>query len=116
MTKKKHAQLVAGRFVKAMKQIIANEIKDVTNRSQFAEKVGEYKQNISKIESGERYPTIETICTMCLVFGVDPGWILLERGEMFGGGQTIPGDFLQRLNNLEKIVGKSKKQVVKKVS
>lgn len=105
MPGKKQSQLVAARFIKAMKQVIANEIKGVTNRSEFAEKIGEYKQNISAIEGSTRYPTIDLLCSICIEFDVNPGWLLLEQGNMFSTGGSITDiGVLRRLNEIEKMV------------
>ena len=117
MIEKKHSKLVAARFLKAMKQIIANGIEGVKNQTDFVEKVGEYKQSITKIASGTRYPTIDVLCNTCLLFKVSPGWLLLGQGEMFSTGPvTFDMSILTRLNDIEKAIGNQKKQVKKKAS
>lgn len=72
---------VSKRFIKAMRFIIANEMAD--NVSDFAEQIGAYQSAISFIKKGERYATLDMVCTMCEKFNVNPSWILLNKGEMF---------------------------------
>lgn len=112
---KNQAELVTKRLLKAMQCIIDEKIEGVTSKVEFATQVGEYKQNIRKMEIGTRYPTIDVLCNACLIFGIDPGWLLLGRGSMFPKGQEH-GDLLRRLNELEKRVAKPnvEKKIVKK--
>lgn len=117
-TEKAHAKSVSRRFIKAMKQIIADGTDGVKNLKEFAEKVGEYPQNISRIEAGTRYPTIEMLCIMCLVFKINPGWVLLGRGEMKAAAQKkLVLDMSSidlRLKEIEKMISKSDKIPKKK--
>ena len=106
MVNKQYSEGVAERFLKVMKQVIANELQDITTQKEFADKVGEYAQNISKIESGTRYPTIEMLCNTCIIFNVDPGWLLLEKGTMFG--KENEQSLLERVIKLEKQMKKQK--------
>lgn len=119
-TEKKHAELVSRRFIKAMKQIIADGTEGVKNMKEFAEKVGEYPQNISRIEAGSRFPTIEMLCKMCLIFKISTGWILLGRGEMKTTAQksllTDMSSLALRLKEIEKKIARTDKIPKKKAS
>ena len=99
MSIKKHSDQVAARFLQAMKQVIAKDL--ATSQKDFAEKVGEYAQNISKIESGSRYPTIEMMCNSCIIFNINPSWLLLNSGEMFTSDTKTIG-LEERIETIEK--------------
>jgi transcriptional regulator with XRE-family HTH domain len=73
---------VSKRFLNAMRQIISERKQGCKTITQFAKMIGEHQQNISKMEKGERFPTIDQICRLCLIFDISPTWILLGEGEM----------------------------------
>lgn len=95
-----------------MRQVIAGEIKGVTSKVSFCEKIGEFQQSITKLENGTRYPTIDNLVNACIVFKINPSWLLLGRGEMFGTGNE--GDagieaLVDRLEKVERILDNAKK-------
>ena len=113
MQDKNHSVAVRKRFIKAMKQIIADE--KAGTQKEFAEAVDEFPQNITKIITGVRYPTVETLCKICLVYGIDPGWLLLNKNTMYGN-KTFDGGILERLNNIERMVKAGEVNIKKKAS
>lgn len=114
---KKHTKQVTARFLKAMRQIIADELEGVTTKSQFAERVGEHQQNISRMVKGERYPTIDVLVNICLIFKVDPAWLLLNKGTMFPSLQSMMDSGLfQRMAEIEKMLNIPKPATKKKAS
>lgn len=98
MEAKVYSKLVRSRFIKAMDQLIALEL--VKDKVSFSEKVGLYQQNLSKIITEERYPTIEVLCNICLVFKVNPEWLLTGVGQMFI--TTSENGLIERITNIEK--------------
>lgn len=70
---------IRDRFVKAMKSILFARINECKIVSQFAKSIGEYQQNISKIEKGERYPTLDHIARLCDVFNYSAEWLYSEK-------------------------------------
>ena len=116
MEKKEYSRQVAKRFIKAMKQSIADGLAGINNRSDFAARVGEYKQNISKMEAGVRCPTIDVLCRMCMEFGVSAEWLMLGNGQMFTHSRGNSNDIIERLDKLEKIVSGTEKKTVRKAS
>lgn len=80
---KRYRDKVTARFLLAKNQIIALRINGVRNDSQFAESVGEYQQNISKMENGERYATVDMIGNMITIYGVSASWLFRGTGKMF---------------------------------
>jgi len=105
---KEFSRQVTQRFLQAMKQVIALEKEGITTRSEFAVIIGEYGQNISKMEQGSRYPTLESICRICTIFKVNPEWVLLGEGDMWnveGGSKTL----MKRLNEIESSIKKIEK-------
>lgn len=106
MIDRKHSLQVSKRFIKAMRQIIADQVRDINSKSAFATEVGEYQQNIAKIEQGIRYPTIDMIVITCQKFKVNPAWLLLGQGEMFNTGIVMPdiSSMSKRLNEIEKMI------------
>ena len=74
---------IRGRFLAAMRHIISKRMKDCSTVKDFASRIGEYAQNISKMENGERFPTLDHIGSICDVFGISPNWLILNNGDMF---------------------------------
>jgi len=79
---KDYKETVTLRFLEAMRRVLMARKEGCKTMKQFAEFVGEHQQNISKMERGERMPTVEQICRLCEVFGFSPAWVLLGRGNM----------------------------------
>lgn len=107
---KSYSEAVTQRFLMAMKDIIAKGIKEVRNRSQFAELIGEYQQNLSKMEKGGRYPTIDSLAKICTEFGVSERWLLTSRGNMYASGaepgqEPVAAKVLELENRLRKVEG-----------
>lgn len=79
----KYRDKITARFLQAKNQIIALRIHGIRNDSQFAESIGEYQQNISKMEKGDRYPTLDAIGNLITIYNVSPNWLILGTGPMF---------------------------------
>lgn len=110
MADKKHSEEITRRFLQAARTCVANRVNDITTQTEFALMVGEYNQNISRMENGTRYPTIETLALTCEVFGIDANWLLLGVGDMKPGDETK-----RRLDLIEKqLQALTKKKPVKK--
>lgn len=65
-----------------MRHIIMVRLNGIKNATQFAHSIGEHPQNISKFENGDRFPTVDQICRLCLIYSISPSWVLLNQGEM----------------------------------
>ncbi len=104
---------VTGRFLEAMRDIISKNVNGVTNRRLFGERIGEYQQNFSKMERGERSPTIESLCKLCTEFGYSAEWLLLGLGEKEPAGinNTSMDLLLKRVDELTNRVNVVEKQV-----
>lgn len=111
MASKEHSHEVSKRFLQVMRRVVAERIGGITTQTAFAEKVGEFKQNITRIEAGTRYPTVEMLHMTCLVFGVDPAWLLMGTGEMFPADKKESIALLERVITLEKSFKLIKKKV-----
>jgi transcriptional regulator with XRE-family HTH domain len=109
---KQHSDAVRSRFLQAKTHILSNQLSGVKTLSQFADKVGEYSQNFSKMERGERYPTIDSICMLCLEFGISTSWLLLDIGDMLG--RPTNGDLSEISERLRKVEEDVKKLKQKK--
>jgi transcriptional regulator with XRE-family HTH domain len=77
-----YKEKVTLRFLEAMRRILMARVKGCKTVSQFAAFIGEHPQNISKMENGTRFPTIDQVCRLCEVFGYSPNWLLLGKGNM----------------------------------
>jgi transcriptional regulator with XRE-family HTH domain len=107
MAGKERSQQVTQRFLYAMKQVIALEREGVDTRAAFAQMIGEHSQNISKMEHGTRYPTIEAICLMCDAFKINPSWLLMGTGDMWL--DNWEATLMSRLSAIEKAVADTPK-------
>lgn len=52
------------------------------NQTDFAEKLSVTRSAICKIESGENYPSEQTIKIICKEFAVNEDWLRTGKGEM----------------------------------
>lgn len=86
----RHRDLITKRFLMAKNQVIALRIDGIRNDTQFAQSIGEYQQNLSKMENGERYPTLDMIGNLCRVYRVSPTWLILGTGKMFENSPLPP--------------------------
>lgn len=103
---------VTKRFLKVMRLAIAERWNNVTNISEFTQLIGEYYQNISKMEAGTRYPTLEVVCITCLKFDISPAWLLLGHGEMkLTDVPSSENNILSRLDNLEKMLSEKENHI-----
>ena len=110
---RKHSIGVTDRFLQAMKQIVFDEEMTITV---FAVSVGTFQSNISLIESGKRYATVDMICDMCLKYDINPAWILLNQGEMKKHNEAFNlGSMMNRLNEIEKQLNKRDAKPKRKV-
>lgn len=100
MAGKEHSIEVGERFLKAMRQIIADEL--AADTIEFAAKVGMYHQNIAGIKRKERYPTTDALVNLCNEFAINPAWILLGEGKMYRHQSQIDNTILKRLDKIEK--------------
>lgn len=100
---KTYKEDVRKRFLHEMRLIIAERRNKINSITAFANAVGEYQQNISKMEQGERYPTIDLLCRMCETFNVSPGKLLLGVDEAAG--------FERRLAKLESEIKTVKRKI-----
>jgi transcriptional regulator with XRE-family HTH domain len=101
---------VTTRFLHAMRQIISERKQGCKTITQFAKLIGEHQQNISKMEKGERFPTIDQVCRLCLLFDISPTWILLGEGEM-NQVTDVKAALLtltQRISKMEKTIQSTK--------
>jgi hypothetical protein len=76
---KQYTQAITKRFL-----AIADElVKDgrCASRVEFTKEVGAHQQNLTKMESGTRYPTLENIALTCKKFGYNPIWLILGIGD-----------------------------------
>lgn len=70
------------------------------NASDFADSIGEYKQNFSLMEKGLRHPTVEHLAKACLQYGYSANWLLLNIGpKKMDKGQNTTLE--SRVNDLE---------------
>lgn len=51
------------------------------NRVEFTEAVGAHQQNLTPMEKGTRYPTLENIALTCKKYGYNPTWLILGIGD-----------------------------------
>jgi transcriptional regulator with XRE-family HTH domain len=98
MPVKTHTAQVGKRFIKAIKQLTVDQD---TTVSKIAVDIGAFQENMSAIEKGQRYPTIEMLCNLCLKYGVSPAWLLLNTGEMFRDETLNIGSLFARMNEIE---------------
>ena len=61
------------------------EIRVATNKSQtdFAKSISISRSAICKMESGENYPSEQTIHLICSEYNVNEDWLRTGKGEMF---------------------------------
>jgi hypothetical protein len=113
MPDKTHAEQVRKRFLKVMKQLIADD--EVESRQEFMQTLGDFPQTLSKIITGERYPSIWLLCELCLKYNISPAWILLGTGPVkMGTSQLVDINLLGRVAELEKLVKKPDIKIKKK--
>lgn len=108
---KTYREGIGHRFIICMRQIIAERKNDCRTIKDFAGMVGEFPQNITKIERGERFPTLDQVARLCELFGFAPAWVLLGEGEMKQNiaDKAVPA----RVLRLETRVKGIEKQLVK---
>ncbi len=115
MTKpaKKYTDSVTSRFIQICREVVAAGM--VANKTEFAESVGEYQQNLSLMEKGSRAPTIEQICLACEVYNYSPSWLMMGIGDKT---MQKPGkrNLEQRLNEIESEVNIIKRALAHKKS
>lgn len=78
-----YKQDISERFAYAMRIIIAERKNGCKNASQFSEMIGEHAQNISKINNGQRSPTLEQVARICNTFNLSPAWLILGKGNIY---------------------------------
>jgi hypothetical protein len=77
--KKEHTLAITKRFL-----AIADElVKEGTckTRVEFMSAVGAHQQNLTPMEQGTRYPTLENIALTCKKYGYNPTWVILGVGD-----------------------------------
>jgi hypothetical protein len=105
---KTEAKDITNRFLQMMEEVITDGL--CINRGDFANIIGEYPQNLGKMEKHERSPTLVQIANACQHFGYSPTWIILGIGDKIMNikdQKTVE----QRLNDLEAEMNKVKRLV-----
>jgi len=83
MDRKHHTRIIASRFIQAMNIILELKLLDTVTKNDFAVKVGMTKQDITLVEKGDRYPTLDTVYYLCTIFSIDTNWIITGGGAPF---------------------------------
>ena len=91
---KQAADGVRARAVKVMKRLMSET--DIRTRVAFAQRVGATYVAINRWENGTGVPTIDNIVNICTEFGVSPDYILLGKGDIYGGLEVST-----RIDNIE---------------
>lgn len=71
-------QTATQNFLVIMGEVISQGL--VKNKTEFAKKVGEHQQNITKMETGSRAPTIDQLAAASKLWGYNMNWIVLNTG------------------------------------
>lgn len=109
MVKKKgktEAKDITNRFLQLMNEVIKDGL--CKNRGEFAKAIGEYAQNLGKMEQHERSPTLVQVANACQHFEYSPTWLVLGVGEK-RMNKLDQATVEQRLNNLEADMTKLKR-------
>jgi transcriptional regulator with XRE-family HTH domain len=75
-------------FLRKEKLLMNERIKRIRNslnisQTDFAQKLSISRSAVCKMESGENYPSEQTIKLMCGEFSVNEEWLRTGKGEMF---------------------------------
>lgn len=79
---KDYKEAITIRFLTCMRQVLMVRMKGCRTMKDFADFVGEHQQNLSKMEKGERSPTLDQTARLCEIFGFSPAWVILGKGNM----------------------------------
>lgn len=110
--KKQHTKSITQRFLQICSEVIQEG--KVSNKTDFADSVGEHQQNLSQMEKGKRAPTLEQIATACKKYGYSANWLILNQGLKKVNKDIVKRDTLtveHRVNNLETEVAKLNRQI-----
>lgn len=81
MDKKQHAKKITTRFLKGMALVINERILNIASKRAFALKIGLNPQDITLMENGTRYATLDNVYMLCKVFKFRTDWVILNSGE-----------------------------------
>jgi len=105
---KKNSKLVAQRYLQAVEYILKHEINGIFSKQAIAEQLGEYYQNFYKMQSGDRYPTLESIYHLHDKFNVSLSWLFTGSGTMFTK-EVVKDSQLGRIEKMLRDLTKDKK-------
>ena len=93
-----YTEAITQRFLLLKDEVIGEKL--CKNLSAFAEAVGEYPQNFSLMEKGNRSPTLSQCAKACDAFGYNANWLLLGLApKKLGKGLEAPIE--KRVSDLE---------------
>ncbi|WP_346236703.1 hypothetical protein ABDK00_014270 [Niabella insulamsoli] len=82
-----YRQEIRSRFLEAIRTIIKDRAHGIKTVAELAPKIGAFQQNISLMEKGDRYPTLEQVAKLCETFEFSTEWIMLGKGQLQLNGQ-----------------------------
>ena len=109
---KTHTYGITERFLLLMNEVIGSG--QAENRTSFAKTVGEYQQNLSAMERGDRAPTLEQAATACEAYEYSANWLLLNVGpKKLDPKEILPiekrvSDLESEMRKLKQLLSKSK--------
>lgn len=108
--KSKHHKAVTERFKQAVNTIIyqnKQKGKSPSNMSAFAESIGDNQQNFGKLWSKGQDVTSRLLEPTFRLYGVNPAWIYLNRGEMFLKDEVpLSKEIANLIKQMETLTGK----------
>lgn len=103
-----HKQTATQNFLIIMAEVISQGL--VKNKTEFAKRVGEHQQNITKMEAGTRSPTIDQLAAVCKLWGYNMNWIVMNASpKKIDPKMNVPIE--QRVSVLEQQVRVLKKRL-----
>ena len=109
---KKYSREITQRFLLIRDEVI--QLGLCRTASEFAKAIGEYPQNFSRMEKGNRSPTLDHIARACELFNYNANWVMLNVGPKKRDKKNeVPlekrvGDLEVQVRSLKKIVSERK--------
>lgn len=76
--KKPYSVAITTRLLQMRDEVVRDGL--AKHKTEFAETIGEHQQNMTKLENGERRPTLDQIGKACETYGYSPTWLVLGIG------------------------------------